>query len=60
MVSKNIINYINQEMEKLNYGKIIVEIREKKVDVIVENRQRFENNNYNDMKHEKKCAAKNY
>ena len=43
-VSKNLLNYIKEEMENVPFGKIIIELvgTSDKIDVIVENRKRFE------------------
>lgn len=43
-VSKNLLNYIKEEMENVPYGKITIELigTSDKIDVIVENRKRFE------------------
>lgn len=42
-VSDDILNFIKQEINRLKYGKIIIEIIESssKIDIIIENRQRF-------------------
>ena len=43
-VSENLMNYIKEEIQNVPYGKIIIELigTSDKIDVIVENRKRFE------------------
>jgi len=43
-VSENLLNYIKEEIQNVPYGKITIELvgTSDKIDVIVENRKRFE------------------
>jgi len=43
-VSENLMNYIKEEIQNVPYGKITIELigTSDKIDVIVENRKRFE------------------
>ena len=43
VVAENILAYIKQEMTRVRYGRIIIELRENsnKIDVVTENRTRF-------------------
>lgn len=46
-ISENIISYLVQEMENVQYGKITIELRDNsdKIDIIVEQRKRFAKGN---------------
>lgn len=43
IISDEVVNYVRKKMQKIKYGKIIIELQENadKVDVITETRQRF-------------------
>jgi hypothetical protein len=44
IISDEVVSYIRDKMQKIRYGKIIIELQENadKVDVITETRQRFQ------------------
>lgn len=58
---KNILEYIEKEAEQIHHGRIILELNDTldKVDIIVENRERFSKEKNEDREIEEKNEIRN-
>ncbi len=59
-MSEDMLNYISQEVSRLKYGRIIIEVIEshQHIDIVTENRQRFYKNSEEFDKESKKFYEK--